>query len=82
MRTLRTARIVHVVRDLLWTFGGQLIEPINQLRITSAFLDETVEPIAAIASALLTKDAQDIELADEIAENDGTVAGAWLACLP
>jgi hypothetical protein len=71
----RTAWIIHVACDLLRTISGQFIEPIDDLAIAATPLDETIQPITAVASALLTTHAQHIELADEIAEDDCAVAG-------
>ncbi|MGA7737819.1 MAG: hypothetical protein WCB22_20580, partial [Pseudolabrys sp.] len=75
MRTLRTTRIIHVAGNLLWAFGGQFIEPINELGIASTLLDETAQAVTTIAPALVAGDAQQIELADEIAEYGCAVAG-------
>ena len=49
----------------------------------STLLDETVQTITAITPTFLTSDAQHIELADEVAEDDCTVAGHFgrLTCL-
>ena len=64
-----------MVSDLLRAIGSDLIEPIDQLGIAAALRNETVQSITTIAPALLTTHAQDIELADEIAEDDCAVAG-------
>jgi hypothetical protein len=46
-------------------------------------LDEAVQPITTVAPALLATHAQEVELADEIAEDDCAVAGHFgrLTCL-
>jgi hypothetical protein len=41
----------------------------------ATLLDETIQPITAIAPAFLTTHAQHIELADQIREDDCAVAG-------
>ena len=61
--------------NLLWALGCQFIEPINELGIAATLLNEAVQSVAAVALALVATHAQHIELADEIAEYDGTVAG-------
>ena len=71
----RTASIVHVVCSLLRTLGRQFIEPINELGITAALLNETAQAVTTIAPALVAGDAQHIEFADEIAEDGCAVAG-------
>ena len=55
----------------LRAFGGKLIEPINELGIAATLLNKTIEPIAAIPATLLTTHAQNVELAGEVAEDDG-----------
>ena len=46
-------------------------------------LDEAVQPITTVAPALLATHAQEVELADEIAEDDCAVAGHFaLEILP
>ena len=47
----------------------------NELGIAATFLDEPREDVATFSSAFGTGHAQHIELADEIAEDDGAVAG-------
>ena len=56
-------------------FGCQFIEPIDELGVAATLLDESIQPITAIAPALGAGHAQHIELADEIAEYDCAVAG-------
>jgi hypothetical protein len=58
------------VCNLLRAFGCKLIEAINELGIPATLLDEAVQPVATIAPAFLTTHAQEVELADEIAEDD------------
>jgi hypothetical protein len=64
LRALRTARIIHVVCNLLRTVGGDLIKPLDELCIAATLTNETGQDIAAIAPALVTVDAQHFELAD------------------
>jgi hypothetical protein len=71
----RSTLIVPIGRRLLWAVGGDLSEPVGELGITATLLNETIQPITAIAPALLTTDAQHIELADETTEDDCAVAG-------
>jgi hypothetical protein len=61
------------VGNLLWTFGSEFIQPVDKLGIPATLIDETGE--AAVTPALTATHAQYIELADEITEDDGTVAG-------
>jgi hypothetical protein len=70
-----TTRIIHIAGLFLRTVSGQFIEPIDDLAITATLIDEAGEAVAAIAPALLTTHAQQIELANEIAEDDCAVAG-------
>jgi hypothetical protein len=71
----RPAWVIHAAGNLLRAFGCQFIQPIDQLGIPATFLKEAVEPVTAIGPAFLTSHAQRIEFADEVAEDDGTVAG-------
>jgi hypothetical protein len=64
LRAPRTARIVHVVRNLFWAVGCKFIEPINHLGVTATLIDEARQSITAVTPALLATDPQDIELAD------------------
>jgi hypothetical protein len=75
LRTLRTASIIHIVRNLLRALGCKLSEPISEFCIAATLLDETIQPVIAVTPAFLTTHAKHIELADEIAEYGGTVAG-------
>ena len=36
LRTLRAAWIIHVASNLLWAFGSEFSEPINELGVTAA----------------------------------------------
>ena len=38
LRAPRPARIIHVVRDLLWAICGNDVEPIDQLSVAPALL--------------------------------------------
>jgi hypothetical protein len=49
--------------------------PTNANAPAATLLNEAVQSVAAVALALVATHAQDIDLADEIAEYDGTVAG-------
>jgi hypothetical protein len=40
LRTVRAARIIHDVCNLLRALGGQFIEPIDELCITATLLNE------------------------------------------
>ena len=55
--------------------GSQCIQPVDDLAVAAAPLNQTIEPIAAITLALFTAHAKQLELADEIAEDDCAVAG-------
>ena len=70
---LRTARIIHIVRNLIRAFGCQFIEPIDDLAITATVSNETRHDIAAIPPTLFASNAQHVELADKLA--DCAVAG-------
>ena len=61
IRAPRTACISHVAGKLLRTLGCQFIEPIDHLGITAALLNETTQPVSAIAPALGTALAQHID---------------------
>ena len=54
---------------------GELAEPVDHLRVTSAVLYQTFQPITASAMVLCASDVQHVELADQVAEDGGTVAG-------
>jgi hypothetical protein len=75
LRALRTARVIHVAGNLLRAFGGQFIEPIDDLGAPAPLIDETGQTIAAVSPTLAASHAQHIELADEITEDDCAVAG-------
>jgi len=78
LRQLRapcTARIIHIVCNLLRALGCQFIEPIEDLGIAAPLINETAQAIAAVTLALVAIDAQHIELADEIAEYGGAGDG-------
>jgi hypothetical protein len=79
LRTLRTARIIHVAGNLLRALGCQFTEPIDDLAITATLLNETMQPVTTIASAFVAGNAQHIELADKVAEDGCAVARHWLA---
>jgi hypothetical protein len=61
---LRTARIVHVVRNVLWAVGCKFIEPIDHLGIAATLIDEARQSVKAVTPALFTSNAQHNELAD------------------
>ena len=68
MRAPRAARIVFVSHHLARTIGlGLLVE---QLRVNAVALDETVNPIAPAPAALVARDVEHVEIADQIAECD------------
>jgi hypothetical protein len=52
------------VCNLLGALGCKFIGPIDELRLTPTFLNETAQAIAAIATALVAGHAQQIELAN------------------
>jgi hypothetical protein len=78
LSTFRLAGIVHAACDFLRTFGGQFIQPINDLGIAATSLDETIETVTTVAPALAATDAQNIKPADKITEYDCAVAGHLL----
>ena len=61
-------------------FFGQsardFIKPIDQLGVATTTLDQAVQSVTAIASALVASHAQQVELADQISEDDRAIAGA------
>jgi hypothetical protein len=72
--------IAPIASGFLRTIGGEFTEPIDNLGITATGFNQPIQAIAAGALALAASHAQYIELADEIAEYDGAVAGhAWPA---
>jgi len=75
LRTLRAAGIISYCGNLFRALGCQFIEPINDLGIAAALIDETRETIATIAPTWTASHAQDVELADQITEYDCTFAG-------
>jgi hypothetical protein len=79
IRAFRTAWVVHVVRNVPLTLGGDLIEPIDKLRVTATTLDQMIYSVATGAATLGASHPQHIELAGEIAEYDCAVAGhVWI----
>ena len=57
-------------------FGHSAVSSSSQsMSLALRLIDETIQPITAVAPALLAGHAQHIELADEIAEDDCAVAG-------
>ena len=62
-------------RSYLRTVGGDLGEKIHRLGVASALLDQARHGIAALAPALVAGDLQRIELAQQVVEDDRTVAG-------
>jgi hypothetical protein len=61
------------VCNLLGALGCKFIGPIDELRLTPTFLNETAQVMAAIAPALVAGHAQQIELD----EDDCAGAGHW-----
>ena len=68
-------RIVHIPRNVFRAIGSKLIEPIDHFGIPATLIDEAGQTIAAVTPALVTSNAQHIELADEISEYDCAFAG-------
>jgi hypothetical protein len=57
--------------------SGQGVEPINDCAVAATLADEVMELVAAIAPAAAACHPHSIELADEVREDDGTVAGHY-----
>ena len=55
------------------TLVDETIQPITT--IAAPFVDEAGKPVAAIAFALVAVDAQHVEFADQVSEDDCAVAG-------
>ena len=54
---------------------GELVQPVDHLCVAPMLFDQIVQLIVASTSAPLTSHLHGIELADEVAEDDGAVAG-------
>jgi len=77
IRAAYPALIVHIGRTLLRTVGNYLIEPIDDLAVAAPLFNQTLHLIAAGVLALGTINVEHIELADEVSEDDGVIAGHW-----
>jgi hypothetical protein len=71
----RTAWVIHVTSNLLRAGGCEFIKPIDELGIAATVLDEAMQSKRAVAPTFLASNAHKIGLADQISEDDGTVAG-------
>ena len=49
--------------------------PIEKLGVDAVLLNQVIDTVLTFAAALVALDAQDFELADKVAENDGTFTG-------
>jgi hypothetical protein len=72
---MRTALIVWVIGLLARTVGSEFVHPFEQFCVEAISRDQSVEAVCAISPTFLAFDANYTELADQIAEDDGTVAG-------
>ena len=73
VRAPRAARVIVVPRDFARAVSLGL--KVEQLRVNAVAFDETVKRIAPASAALVALDAQHVELADNVAEDDRAVSG-------
>src|SRR5215469_5892407 len=73
--TSRAALVIQVPRLLARTIGRDLVGPVEQLGVDAVADNQPLNTILARASALVTSDAQHSQLADDVAEDDGAIAG-------
>src|SRR5262249_18952170 len=69
-----TTSIVHAVSHFLWTVGGDFVDRVDHLCISTPLVNQAPESIAARAPALATGNVHRIEFADEITEDGYAVA--------
>jgi len=74
VRTLSATDIIEVHCLLARAIGLDLVGPIEQLGVDAIALDQAVKPIPAAPAAFVTLDVEYVELADQVAEDDGTLA--------
>ena len=71
----RPTSVIPIHGGPLRAIGGNLIDPIDYLAVTPMLINQMLHSITARTPALVTRDAQHIELADEVTEYDCAVAG-------
>lgn len=75
IRALCTAPVTPTACRLLWAVRCDLIQPIHDLAVTTMVVDQPLHLIATGTAALVARHPKHFELASEIAEYEGTVAG-------
>jgi hypothetical protein len=81
IRAERAARIVVAARLLAGAIRGNVRGEGKQLFVSAVTHDQVSKPVLARASALGALDAQHIELADQLGENDGAFSGLSFSLL-
>src|SRR6516162_3557618 len=73
IRPLRAADVVEVLRLLARAVGLWL--PIEKLGVDAVLLNQVIDTVLTFAAALVALDAQHVELADNVTEDDRAIAG-------
>jgi hypothetical protein len=81
LRALRTARIVDVVRNVLWAVDCKFIEPIDHLGITATLIDEARQSVTAVTPALFSTSSLPIRSANMIAPSRGMNCSVAHGCV-
>ena len=79
LRTPSGAHVAHVAGLVLGAVAPQLAEQVDDLAVRAALLDQARHGVAAFAAAFRASDLEQVDLADQIAEGDGAVAGQGIS---
>jgi hypothetical protein len=73
IRASRPTYIVEVLSLLARTIHRNLVRPVEQLSVDPVALDQPVKPVSSTTAALVALDIEHLELANQVAKNDGTL---------